>query len=372
MARNNSLQVASYTQIISGGYGRGTNGVPLNLPADQIEELDGSTGVVGGPGSFNDADDNGSLTRTYTWRDSDVGMNSQSGRGVVEIRDEWTSTVDDSNNLVIDLRSTVVRCWRDDIRGARAKGARQIAVLNSAGTQVLHTFPAVNNIGSFNNAGDPWYANVTQIVHIVLPPQQESAQYAPSRVKNWSLNTGVNVWTPGPNTYIDEMRMGAIFKNNLPNQFDPPKLINIDQTARICDNVVDATFHFEHPNLNGAKLLLQWRYEGQDWSDTRQNTVTGKRSDEQVDIIARDLIPTTCEPTKVYWRARWQPTISTLQPSEWTYGEFYTIFVPPVWMNVPDITVEECNAVGKGDLLDEYEEVVYYNGQKPECKEGSC
>lgn len=386
MARNNFLQVGQNTQILSGGYGRGANGAPLYScgggncqtgTCNMVEEIDGSCTAIDYSTYWRDFDDAGTLSRTYTWRDAGSARNSSSARGNVEIIDSWTSEIDGSNNLIVHLTSTLTKVWRDDIRSG-TYGSRTIAILEGgdypttqASSHLIANLGSVN-IATFQNASNPWVVNVSRSTTIVIPPQQSSMNTRLFRVKNWVSNaTNIN---GAPSMFVDEMTMGTVFKNNLPNQFDPPELIRIDQTPQICDNVVDAALCFKAPNLNGAKLVVQWHYEGQDWTTLKQvESLEAHRDDEEVCVTIKGLIPTTCPPpTKVYWRAQFVPLISTLLPSEWTYGEFETVFVPPVWMNVPDITTPECNAVGKGDLLDQFEEIVYYNGKRPECKKGDC
>lgn len=396
MARNNSLQIQQVTQITQGGYGRNgnsplfacsgcvTGGCCQTGNCNLVEEIDGNCGYIDIAKGWNAADDSGSTTRTYTWRDTNTGRsiggvwtgyNANSARGNVEIRDEWTSYIDDMNNLIVDVTSTVVKVWRDDIR-PRTTGHRQIAVLEEGnyptsqnGNHLIRLLDAVN-IATFQNPDNPWWLNVSRSRRIVISPQTDSFNYMPFRIRNWTVGYAGMNW--GSQPYVDEMLVGTAFRNSLPNQFDPPELVHIDQTPRICDSVVDALACFKAPILNGSNLVIQWHYEGQDWSTSRQASVPADRNAEEVCVNMQGLIPTTCSPTKVWWRAQFVPIVSTLRPSEWTYGEFETVFVPPVWMNVPDISAAECSTVGRGELLSEFEEVVYYNGQKPECKKGNC
>lgn len=390
MAQNNNIQIAQYTQVLYGGYGRGVNGVP-RYPCDgkgcrtpgsncnRVEEIDGNCGPIDGSAYWVNADDSGTTTRTYTWRDSQTGINSSSARANIEIQDEWTSSIDGNNNLIVNLKSTVTKVWRDDrYNVAGTSIPRQIAVLEGgnypttqAGSHVIQLLPAVN-AATFENGGNPWTIGVSRQQVLVIPPQGQSGAAQPFRVKAWYAGGGMNINT-SYNDYVDEMSMGTIFKNNLPNELTPPVFVRVDQVPDICNNVVDATIHFTPPNLNGAQLELYWSYEDGVWSENKKAVVPASRDAETVFYTIEDLLPTTCPPpTKVYWRARYIPTTDTLQPSDWTYGNFETVFVPPIWMTVPDITTPECNSLGKGELLDEYDHVVYYQGEKPSCKKGDC
>lgn len=378
MARNNSLQIRRALRLFSAGYGRLADGTPKpGLPCDRVEEIDGSCGTSWGDPNFNNTDDAGSITSVYTWRDSNLfpGRNSISTRMNVSVTDNWTSSVDNMNNLIVVVTSTVNSIWRDDPRG-RQPDYRTTALLDGSNFPSYQSSnhivwgPVVTINGYYGSGATSWGAGQTRTQTFVIPPQQDSNLNPSFRVRNWNTNyANIN---SRPSGYIDDLGVGVIFRNDLPNQFDPPKLITIDQTPNICDSTVDAEFCFEHPNLNGANLVVQWRYEGQDWSTNRQSVTPAYRTDGQTCLLAQGLIPSSCTETTVYWRAQFQSTVSTLRPSEWAYGEFKSLFVPPVWMTVPDITAAECSAAAKGDLLDQYDKVVYYDGRKPACKKGDC
>lgn len=357
MARNNGLQVAQTTQIIFGGYGR--NGNVAKYPCDGgncqvgncdlVEEIDGSCQTIDISKDFHDQDDAGSLTKIYSWRDSNIspGRNSRSARGYVEVRTDWTSTVDDTNSLVVTATSTVTRVGRDDIRNNAGGGnvLRAIAIFDVSGNPLPGMpLPAVNA----SNWTGSWAVNASYTQNLVIPPQKTSADLMPFRVRSWNT-TMATMWS-GAEKYIDEMRVGAAFKNNLPNKFNPPVLRLLEQTRDICNDTVNAEFTFEPPNISGGHIEVWWRLEGQDWNASRR--VSGPRvtRNDVGFVIAEGLPPRN---TKIYWRARWVADLDYLVSSDWIYGEFETLWFPHPSQTVPTITEQDCAKIDRGDTIDE-------------------
>lgn len=375
MATVNPLQISQRTNLIKGGYGR-VNGNPAyacgggncyarGTLCNLVEVVDGTCSYINRAEDFIDVPMSGSLSHNYTWRDSDLGMNSDSAQGTAIATDNWSATVQSDNSIIITLNTTVSVVSRQDIRG-NAYGNRTVAVLNGNNRNVLWQGSNVN-VAYFT--GDLYRGSLSSSSSIRILPQQTSADIYPIIIRNWVTGAaGVN-W--GVEPFVDEMAIGAVFKNNLPNSFEPPELIEIVQTPDICNSVVDAEFTFGAPILNGGHLVLQWHYEGEDWSDRYTVTAPSDR-DNDVTIIAHNLVPSSCDNTTVYWRARFVPDVDYLNASEWTYGEFDTLFIPPVWMNVPDISEDECATVSNGEELAQYKSVVYFRGEKPACKGDKC
>lgn len=357
MARNNGLQVAQTTQIIFGGYGR--NGNVAKYPCDGgncqtgncdlVEEIDGSCQTIDISKDFHDQDDAGSLTKIYSWRDSNVspGRNSRSARGYVEVRTDWTSTVDNTNSLVVNVTSTVTRVGRDDIRNNAGGGGvlRAIAVFDINGNPLpgmpLPAVDAAYWTGS-------WAVNASHTQTLVIPPQKTSADVMPFRVRSWNTSRAT-MWS-GAEKYIDEMRVGAAFKNNLPNKFDPPVLRTIEQVRNICDDNVDVQFTFEPANLAGGHIELWWRLEGQEWNESRKVTSKTAGWKEAVSVWANDLPPRR---TKIYWRAKWASELDYLEDSDWTYGDFETLWFPHPSQTVPAISDAECSQIDRGNDIPE-------------------
>lgn len=371
----NPLQISQRTNLIKGGYGRingdpayacsGSNCFTRGTNCNLVEVVDDTCGDVSIASPLFDVPMNGSLGRIYSWRDSDAAMNSDSARGEAYVLDNWSAVVNADNSITVTLTSTLQRITRGDIRG-NAYGQRIVAVMNS-GRGLLWRQNGSCDIRTFN--GNVFTGNLSSSVVFNILPQQTSASIYPIIIRNWV--TGAADWNWGVEPFVDEMAMGGVFKNNLPNSFDPPEVLEIVQTPRICDSIVDAEFTFGAPILNGGHLELQWHYNGEDWSNPYTVTAPSNRDNEVV-IVAQNLIPTSCDITTVYWRARFVSDVDYLFDSEYTYGEFDVLFIPPVWMNVPDISDSECENISSGKPIDEFGEVVYYTGEKPACKKGKC
>ena len=376
-----ALQYSSGTRILSGGYGRKANGAPsytcgsgttgancYRRLCDRVEIIDGTCGPLTYASNFVDANDTDSATRTYTWRDSDAARNSKSSGGWITITDSWVSVVNPDNSITVTVTTTVNGIKRGDIRGGY--GDRTIAIFDGADTNNNHPL-WVGKSENIAISQGTLYSGGASVVHTyTIYPQKTTQAYYAIRLKNWV--TGSANINSGPSIFVDEMAMGLVFKNNLPNDFDPPQFVKLDQTPHICDNNVVGEATFEAPNLNGGHIEFWWGYAPGDWSERRMLTVEATHDAQVVIPNITPIMPSQCEPQPIYWRARFVPDVDTLQPSEWSYGEDTARFVPPVWMSVPDITVEECTAVGKGDPLDEFTDIVYYGGEKPPCKEGKC
>lgn len=375
MARDNMLQISQVTQLTLGGYGRrgGEPAFPCNGgdcysgDCNKVEIIDGSCGPIRYDAHFVDVDDDSAsgMSRTYTWRDADSMLNSSSAQGSATVRDTWTSKRNDDNSVTVTLTSTVNNISRGDIRPG-TRGNRTVAIKDPSNNGATLWQGTNVNVGSFS--GTLFSGSISVTRTFTIKPQQTSADTKMIIIRNWVTGAAGADW--GGEPYVDEMVMGAIFKNNLPNEFEPPVLIRIDQTERICDNLVDADFYFEPPNLNGAHLELQWRYAEQDWSDDRTLNVDANVGiNEHLKVY--DLIPTACNVVTVYWRARFVSDTPGLNSSDYTYGEFDTLFIPTPWMTTPDIVKADCALINQGEEIPKFDHIVYYKG-KPECKKGKC
>lgn len=65
----------------------------------------------------------GAQTVQYWWRDANVASGGQytdanSSRAIATVRDSWTASIDDRNNLTIRVTSTLLSLDRDDLRGS--------------------------------------------------------------------------------------------------------------------------------------------------------------------------------------------------------------------------------------------------------------
>lgn len=370
----NPLQISQRTNLLMGGYGRingrpaypcsGNNCFTRGTNCNRVEVVDDTCGEVNTNSSFTNVPMKGSRGRLYSWRDSDAALNSDSARGEAYVLDTWDASILSDNTIQVKLTSTLQRISRGDIRG-NAVGYRSMAVFNQQ-RNVLWQQNGATNISNF--VGDVFNGNLSSSVVITIPPQTTSSNIYPLIIRSWTLNRGGINW--GSELFVDEMAMGAVFRNNLPNSFDPPELVDIFQNPRVCDTKVDATFTFSPPNLNNGHLELHWRYQGESWDNNRIIRMSANLEDNVV-VTVFDLIPTQCNNVIVEWRARFVADVSTLTNSDYTSGSFTTLFIPTPWMTTPDIDNNECNKLVDGDYIDEYDSIVYYDG-KPACKEGKC
>lgn len=137
----------------------------------------------------------------------------------------------------------------------------------------------------------------------------------------------------------------------------PPELDHLDQTDDVCDSNVDACATFkasELGGLDGANLVIEYKYKGQDWKSAMSTTVWAAANEEAV-ICMDDLIPER----DVEWRAKYTVTGTWEAESEYKYGSFKTLFVPSVKMPVPDISDEECTAIKQGKYIEHFTEEYY-------------
>lgn len=80
--------------------------------------------------------------------------------------------------------------------------------------------------------------------------------------------------------------------------------------------------------------------------------------DQNAFVYLDCLIPSK----KVQWRARYTVSGQWEASSEFSYGEFETLFVPPTDMIVPDIKESECAALNQGKEIPHFDkEIGYYD-----------
>ena len=143
-------------------------------------------------------------------------------------------------------------------------------------------------------------------------------------------------------------------------QLCPPVLESIEQTEDVCDNCVNAELCFEANDLGGqpnVNLVVDYKYAGQTWEQAMTKTVVAYKN-------VRSCITLNCvkPSTRVEWRARYELSVGYTAHSEWLEGSFDSLFVPSIGMIVPDITTEECTALGRGDYIEHFTKEVSYYG----------
>lgn len=143
-------------------------------------------------------------------------------------------------------------------------------------------------------------------------------------------------------------------------QLCPPEFESIVQQENVCNNCVDAQICFEASELGNqpsVNLVLDYMYDGQDWSQAMSTTVTAyKNTPTCVNI------PCLKPSTTVLWRARYELASGYTAHSEYTSGRFPSLFVPSIGMIVPDIDEVECTMLSQGKCLEHFTKEVGYNG----------
>lgn len=176
------------------------------------------TGVIPNDQSWKTTDaTTGTMTAEYYYRDSTVGQNANSSRVVVSLSESWTASVDNRNNLIIDLSTDVTGIRRDDLRGTVGAGWYNLFIRREAGGQVLWSIGGdpVNTahtiLGSTVHLGD---------YHFVLAPG-ENLTHSSIYFRNNYIGHDND---PIPSEYVDVMQMGVEFKNILPADYRPGKI----------------------------------------------------------------------------------------------------------------------------------------------------
>lgn len=366
------LQVKTNTIVLSGGYGRGAGGAPVYAcnggscftgTCNAVEMIDDSCTSVPAGSGWGDIDLTGSKTATYSYRDSNAsndmggyGLNSASTRVAIQIRNDWKAKINDDATITIGVDTYLISLVRDNLTGISGLPGRNIFVYGMNGNNKVLKAQYLNNSIDANAtlySGSPLFLGHRDIT---LAPQETSYNEYTVYLHNKTVGRGDNIPPGVASIYADEMAMGVQFKNNLPNQLPAPKLLEIEQKENICENYVDAFLTFDEATITGAGLEVQWRYEGEDWSDRKDIKVSSPLG-QKVTVTLNKLVPDT----KVYFRARRIPLTTKMVASDWIYGDFKTLWIPPIPMTVPDITEQECLTIRRGGCIDKFDHVVYYN-----------
>lgn len=164
----------------------------------------------------------GSDSVTYYYRDSRTGQNQNSTEVRITILDAWTATRDENNFYTITVNTTVTAFTRTKIGNPLPstwtmfiKREPNGAILWSSGGcvngAINATYGTPINLGSYT---------------FVLPPGQSSHLGTIYFRNNYCGMDNV----PPPNIYVDEMAMGLSFKNNLPPDYRPGKIMDNGNT----------------------------------------------------------------------------------------------------------------------------------------------
>lgn len=192
------------SNIISGGYPNEETGViPPDTGWRQTDVMTGSTSAE------------------YYFRDSDLGVNSDSSRVVVGISETWTASIDNRNYLTVTLKTTITGIRRDDLRG-------------SVGSQTIpRSMKARREDGGpiiWQVASDP-----INTAHTILGTAIVLDDYTFTLAPGENLSRGSIFFRsntyghdsdPVPSIYVDLMWLGTEFQNPLPKNYIPGKIWN--------------------------------------------------------------------------------------------------------------------------------------------------
>lgn len=353
MANSGLLQAKGIVDIIAGGY----PGEPKGAEAGYSNWTD-----------VNDASDG--VVSTYFYCDSNASNNATRSQTNVKVLTKWSATLDDQNVFEIHTDTYLVGIERIARPGAMegcipaSSGdtpslGRDIYVFSpdapcSAGAALQHWFVPYN----YNGVVFSGNLYISSATYRIAPGKTSGYQ---SGITYRNLVQGRPGYLCIDSRYTDAMVIGFQFRNNLPTDLPPPTHMSTDQVPDICENYMDVYLTFDAPPVNGAELYLEWRYPGEEWSEEKSVVEVASR-DNPVTAVISHVAPTnhTDSPITIEWRAKFRPRSVQMEESDWTYGSTQIEYIPAPNMTVPDITVEECTSIGKGDYIPPFTEEQCY------------
>lgn len=313
-----------------------------------------------------DVPDQGEKIVTYWYRDSNTsiaGDNNNSSQVNVKMKLQWNITKGSNNSFHIVVESYLLSIVRNDVRGnVTANPGRRIWVYGVGGALKwgpTDTNPAAN--GSPNYNGNLYLG---KIEYDLKPQQNTSSSQLSMEYVNWTIGYGNPSDSNSP--FVDHFMCGIQFLNTLPDECDPPSLASITQVDDICENEVEACLRFAPCSCEGMGLVFEWHYEGESWSDAAEKGYARQEdaSHTAANIICLQHLPPTnhtWSPMVLYWRAKYVPVTAEMPETDWVEGSFQTLFILHPHETVPDISVEECSKLKRGELIGKYEEETCYN-----------
>lgn len=145
----------------------------------------------------------------------------------------------------------------------------------------------------------------------------------------------------------------------------PPEIIYEDHSIDICEDCAIVKMTAAANDLLGAsngQLFVEYVWEGNldnpDWSEAEGFYVPLTKD------TAKDFQwPCLIGRSHYIWRMK--VIVSEMDAeSEYIYGEFDTLFIPPANMTVPEISTYECTEINNGNLVPPFEEIVYYGMER--------
>lgn len=144
----------------------------------------------------------------------------------------------------------------------------------------------------------------------------------------------------------------------------PPEIIEATQERDICESCAYHSFTIGPNDLidqPSGRLVIDYVWKGQlpnvDWSKAETATYPIYKN-QQMEVDLPCLIGSS------HYAYRMKIVLDTdfVAESDYVYGEFDTLFIPPANMTVPTISVEECTDIDSGNLVPPFEEIVSYGG----------
>lgn len=146
----------------------------------------------------------------------------------------------------------------------------------------------------------------------------------------------------------------------------PPEFIGETQDRDICENCAITTLTMAGNDLLGTgqgTLYIEYVWGATlanvNWSQA-EGAYFQIRQDRQETITLACLIGAS----HYAYRAKIILNTSYSAESEWTYGEFDTLYIPKPNMSVPAITEQECTEINNGNLVPPFEEDTKYGGNE--------
>lgn len=302
---------------------------------------------------------------TYSYRDSNTsiqGDNNNSSKVDVTFKFDWNITEAANNSFDISIKCTLLSIVRNDIRGYVAPTPiRRIRVRSGDGTSKLGPIDSNPALAGTIYSGNLFISEISY--HLDADSSSDSNQMS-VEYTNWTFPLGSEDLEKSP--FVDHLKLGIQFVNEKPKECDPPIMIGNTQADDICENNVDVCLKFGPCSCEGMALLLQYHYNGDDWSGAE-----AKGQERQIDastagtniICLENQPPTnhTWSPVILSWRAKFVPVTSDMPETPWVEGNFPIMFILAPHETVPDISPQECAQLQRGDLIGKYESETCYN-----------
>lgn len=343
------LKISAYIEIPSSGYEGEEVGSNQETPTDP-----------GAEGTWHE------FNGTYFYRDSQVGNNANSTRVDVVISQQYLYEKAKGNHYKVTVKGYLKSIKRGDKRGTvtcctTQNPSRTIEVFGVNGKSIFG--PKVSNTSNADEVIFEGNAFLGENTYDLGPGEATPLDALSADYRNFT--TGY--WTGNiPSPYLDQMHMGLMFWNDLPKECDPPVLMGVTQTDDICENTVDVCLRYAPCSCEGMGLVLEYHYDGEDWSAAQAKGQTYRMEASNVGsniICLNGLPPTnhTARPVHLYFRAKFIPLTSDMPETKWVEDMVTIMFILAPHETVPDISPEECSQLQRGDLIDKYQQEVCYN-----------